>query len=289
MKELAIIPHPQSSCRFISFAPLVAALALSFGLGVQAQISPAANAVSSASLPDAPSPQPAPQDDVSVRNIPRNFLRDQAAIWTSPVRLRPGDLEWLAPLALATGAAIATDRRAMTQVVSRNPGFNQDSVNASNAMVYSLVATPVVLYGFGHFQQNDHTREAGILGAESMLDGVIVEQGIKLIFWRERPNMDNARGRFFQSSAGVDSSFPSSHCLIAWSAASALAAEYPSHWAQFGLYSAAAGVSLARVMGREHFPSDVLVGSAAGWLIGHYVVRHHHPSSLSKHIAHHKS
>ena len=59
-----------------------------------------------------------------------------------------------------------------------------------------------------------------------MLDGVVVEQGMKLIFWRERPGVDDSRGHFFQSSAGADSSFPSSHSLIAWSAASALAGEY---------------------------------------------------------------
>ena len=59
-------------------------------------------------------------------------------------------------------------------------------------------------------------------------------------------------------------------------AASALAAEYPAPWTQFALYSAATGVSLTRVIGQEHFPSDVLVGSSLGWLIGHNVVRHHH-------------
>jgi membrane-associated phospholipid phosphatase len=48
-------------------------------------------------------------------------------------------------------------------------------------------------------------------------------------------------------------------------------------------------VGITRVLGQEHFPADVLVGGAAGWLIGHYVVRHHRHSSLSEHIAHHKS
>jgi hypothetical protein len=34
-------------------------------------------------------------------------------------------------------------------------------------------------------------------------------------------------------------------------------------------------VSLMRVLGQEHFPTDVLVGGAAGWLIGHYVFEKH--------------
>jgi membrane-associated phospholipid phosphatase len=29
-------------------------------------------------------------------------------------------------------------------------------------------------------------------------------------------------------------------------------------------------------LGQQHFPSDVLVGSAFGWMIGHYVYKKHH-------------
>jgi len=280
MQENRIIPISTPMCRYIAFVSFLAALALSHGLCVQAQPPPAASAITSASLPDAPSPQPPSQDDVSIRNLPRNFLRDQAAIWTSPRDLRTHDLEWIVPLAAATGMALGTDHYVMTQVVSRNPSFNQANINASNAMVYSLVATPAVLYGFGQFRQDDHAREAGILSGEAMLDGVVVEQGLKLVFWQERPYQDNARGKFFQTSAGVDSAFPSSHTLIAFSAASALAAEYPSRWAQILLYTGATGVGLTRVLGQEHFPVDVLLGGALGWFVGHNVVkRHHHHSN----------
>jgi membrane-associated phospholipid phosphatase len=43
----------------------------------------------------------------------------------------------------------------------------------------------------------------------------------------------------------------------------------------FGSYGFATAVSLARVGGLNHFPSDVLVGAALGELIGEYVVHHH--------------
>lgn len=280
MQAHSITPHPTSSRRLISFAPLVAVLALGFGLCVQAQTSPAPNAVNP--LPDAPTPQVSAPDDVTVRNSPRIFLHDQAAIWTSPLRLRPHDLEWLAPLALATGAAIATDHRAMSQTVSRNADFNNANVNVSNGLIGGFVAAPVALFAIGHFKQDDHARETGILSAEALADGFVVEQALKLVFWRERPYVDNGRGRFFQSGAGIESSFPSAHSTLAWSAASAIAAEYHSPWTQVAVYSAATAVSLTRVLGQQHFPSDVLVSGAAGWLIGHYVVkRHHHHHELN--------
>jgi len=237
--------------------------------------------VAAASLPDAPQPQAADRaaaedrDDVTLRSTPGHILEDQRGIWTSPLRLRAHDLEWLAPLTLATGAAIVTDHRALSSVVSHDATFNHANVDASNVLTGGLIAAPVVLYGVGRLHANAHAQEAGILSGEAILDGLVVEQGMKLIFWRERPTTDNQHGKFFQTSAGVDSSFPSSHSLLAWSSAAVIAGEYPSRWVQFSVYSMAAGVSITRVLGQEHFPSDVLVGSAAGWLVGHYVFRKH--------------
>jgi membrane-associated phospholipid phosphatase len=234
------------------------------------------------SLPDAPLPQSADRvqgndrEAVTLRDTPMHILKDQAAIWTSPVRMEPHDLEWLVPLTLATGAAIGTDHRALSSVVSHDATFNHANVDASNVLTGGLIAAPVLLYGMGRLHADAHAQEAGILSGEAILDGLVVEQGMKLVFWRERPSTDHGRGRFFQTSVGVDSSFPSSHSMLAWSSAAVIAGEYPSRGAQLGVYSMATGVSLTRVLGQEHFPSDVLVGSAVGWLVGHYVYRKHH-------------
>lgn len=235
-----------------------------------------------APLPDAPVVQSEDKEAVTVRNTPMHFVSDQKAIWTSPIRLRPHDLKWLLPLGAAAGAAIATDHRTMSSVVSQDASFNQASVNASNVLIGGFLAAPVALYGIGRYKDDPHAREAGILSGEALLDGVVVEQGMKLVFWRERPSQDNARGLFFQGHAGVNSSFPSSHATLAWSAAAVFAEEYPSRWKQIGVYSLATGVSMTRVLGQQHFPTDVLVGSAAGWLVGHYVYRVHHRHSTSR-------
>lgn len=232
-------------------------------------------------LPDAPHAQVAPQaelqgsDAVTIRNTPRNILHDQEGIWTSPLHIHERDLKWLVPFGVVTGAAIVTDRRALHDVVSLNPDFNNPNTNASNVLIGGFIATPVLMYGVGHFTDDEHAQETGILGAEALLDGVAVEQGMKLIFWRERPTMDKDRGKFFQSSAGWDSSFPSSHSVLAWTTASVIASEYPHTWTRIAVYSAASGVSFTRLLGQQHFPSDIIVGSAAGWLLGHYVVNHH--------------
>ena len=235
---------------------------------------------SASALPDAPLPNSDEQESATLRGTPVRVLKDQAAIWTSPARIRKGDLVWLVPLAAVTGVGIATDHHAMASVVSHDAGFNNANVNASNVLVGGLIAAPVALFGVGYLKGNEHAREAGLLSGEALADGLVVEQGMKLIFWRERPAANDARGHFFQGSAGTDSSFPSSHSVLAWSSAAVMAGEYPSRWAQVGIYTMATGVSLTRVMGQEHFPTDVLVGSAAGWLIGHYIFRTHHRHGL---------
>jgi membrane-associated phospholipid phosphatase len=213
---------------------------------------------------------------VTVAKLPINILRDGVNIAVSPAYLRTNDLKWLLPLAGASAAAFATDTRAMTQVVSSNPSFNQTSINVSNVLVGGLIATPIALFGVGEFRKNDRARETGLLGSEAMVDAFVVDQVVKLCTFRERPLSDNGKGEFYIGKAGPDSSFVSAHSMVAWSSAAVIAGEYPSKWVQLGVYTAAAGVSATRVMGQQHFPSDVLIGAAGGWLIGHYVFRAHH-------------
>jgi membrane-associated phospholipid phosphatase len=221
-------------------------------------------------LPDAP----AAQIPVTEKGLPLAILKDQVGIWTSPVRIRAQDLFWLLPLGAATGVTLATDTDAMREV-SRNRSFNKASVNASNALLGGELAIPAALYGVGLIKGDSRARETGILSGEALADSVVLDQIAKIIFRRERPLYNNAAGDFFSSKAGDNKSFPSSHSMLGWSVAAIVAGEYPSKWVQVGAYSLASSVSIVRVLGQEHFPTDVLVGGAAGWLIGHYVFKKH--------------
>jgi len=228
-------------------------------------------------LPDAPKPRP----PIAEKGLPLAILKDQITIWTSLVRVRTHDLIWLVPLGAAAGVALATDTDVMRDV-SRDRTFNKDSVNVSNSLLGFEIAVPVSLYGVGLFKGNPHARETGILSGEALADSVVVEEVTKIIFRRERPLYNNAAGDFFAPNIGANGSFPSSHSMLAWTLAGVITGEYPSKWVQVGVYSVASGVSLTRVLGQEHFPSDVLVGATAGWLIGHYVFEKHHVHPVSR-------
>lgn len=253
----------------------------------QTQTVPAQSSSSDPVLPDAPLAQPstattisknAADQPVTVLGSPRAILHDQAAIWTSPLHIHDRDLGYLIPFGLATAALMTTDHQVMSSSKLQNPTMNSEALDASNGLVGGFIAAPVIIWGMGHLHQDAHATETGILGGEAMADSIVVEQALKIISMRERPTVDNARGRFFQTSAGIDSSFPSSHTIVAWSSAAVIASEYKGPLTQLTAYGLATGVSLTRVLGRQHFPSDVLVGSAFGWLIGRYVFHRHQHS-----------
>src|SRR5262249_43208875 len=110
---------------------------------------------------------------------------------------------------------------------------------------------------------------------EAAVNTLVVVEALKLATRRERPSDGTGQGRFGKSSV-LSSSFPSVHSALAWSAASLLAHEYPGTMTRILSYGLATGISAARVAGKDHFPSDVLVGSTVGWLIGRQVYAAHH-------------
>ncbi len=235
--------------------------------------------VSTSSLPDAPKPQDQSSEQVTLRDTPRHILSDQAAVWTSPVRLRDSNVAGPALLVLGTTVLITADHQVMSSARLNDPSLNDKASTASNGLVSGFVTAPAIFYGLGRMHRDDHASETGILGGEAIIDSLAVNEVLKLISLRERPTADGAKGKFFQTGVGFDSSFPSNHAIVAWSSAAVIASEYNGILTQLTAYGLATGVSVTRVLGREHFPSDVLVGSAVGWMIGRYVVHRHRSDS----------
>jgi hypothetical protein len=239
---------------------------------------------SSEGLPDAPTPQPQQQppqqsqdsdNPVTMRGTPRRVLEDQESIWTSPLRLRDSNALGPAALVIATTVLITTDHQVMSSSKLQHPGLNDDASKASDGLLGGFVAAPAALFTIGELRDDDHASETGILAGEAVVDSLAVSYVFKGISRRERPTVDGAKGKFFQPGVGLDSSFPSNHCIVAWSSAAVMASEYGGILTQITAYGLATGVSATRILARQHFPSDVLVGSAVGWMIGRYVARKH--------------
>lgn len=211
----------------------------------------------------------------TLREAPKHFLLDQKAIWTSPANIRLPEASWLVPLAGLTAGFIATDPDASLHLNSSRTRLHRYD-QFSNYGVGAMAAGAGGLYLLGAATHDEHQRETGYLAFEAAVDSLVPVEAIKYATRRERPLDDNAAGKFWH---GGDS-FPSEHAAVAWSIAGVVAHEYPSPIVKALSYGAAGAISASRVLGKQHFPSDALVGSAIGWLVGEYVYRAHHDPFL---------
>jgi hypothetical protein len=250
---------------------------------------PAAATDTSASLPDAPEPHnnpipaatlPPKPKPITLAGTPKRILLDQKAIWTSPLHLKPLDATWLLPLGAATGTLIASDQHTMTALVHINANDQKHFSTLSDAGVGALAVLPAGMYLWSLSRDAPQAHETGLLTGEALADGYIFSKAIQFVSLRDRPAVNDAKGHFFSSNP-LNSSFPSDHATAAWAMASVLGEEYPGWLTRTAVYGLATGVSFSRILAEQHFPSDVVVGSAAGWLIGHYVYRAHHNFTLN--------
>jgi membrane-associated phospholipid phosphatase len=205
-----------------------------------------------------------------------NFFHDlvegQKDIWTSPFRIQPHDLLWVGPLVGATAILISKDVE-----ISDSIHPSQQTLDRSRNISY-LGSAPVVaafsggVYVIGKISGNDRTATSGYLGLMALLQTSIVVEGLKAATNRTRPDEGENSGHFWSGG----SSFPSGHAGDIWSLAGVLTTQYGHNpWISVGAYSIATAVSISRVTGKHHFSSDVLVGSAIGYLIGRMVVKQH--------------
>ena len=223
-------------------------------------------------VPDNPAPA---ANQNKLRTLPQNLFRDQIGMWTSPAKARFPDATWLVPLGGFTAALLVTDSD-----TSRHLSNDPDTLNRyrhlSEYGTYSMAGGAAGLYVLGLVSHNEHQRETGFLSGESAIDALLAVEALKYAAGRERPFQDSANGYFHR---GGDS-FPSEHAAAAWAIAGTVAHEYPSPFMKFLSYGTAAVISATRITAKQHFPSDVLVGAAFGYLTSEYVYRRHHNPEL---------
>jgi len=205
-------------------------------------------------------------------HLTRDLALDQKMVWTSPLRLRAADRYWLVPAALGIFGLVSADNKIMRHFGSTPLGHSN---SFSNYGLAGMIGGATSIYLSGVITHDDHSRESGLLAGEAAVNSVIVAEALKAAFERPRPNATNG-GSFGAGGA----SFPSEHAITAWSIATVIAHEYPGPLTKLLAYGTASGISLARVAARDHFPSDVVVGSALGYLIGRYVYGAHHDADL---------
>jgi membrane-associated phospholipid phosphatase len=217
--------------------------------------------------------QDAPEaPDVTAGKLARNILLDQKRIWTSPFHVNRQNAKWWLIFGAATGALIATDRRTSQQLPNTGDQVAFSRGVSRVGAIYTLVPIAGGLYLGGVLSKQSKLRDTGLLGAEALVDGLIVSEVLKAATGRQRPLEGNGGGNFFHGSDG----FPSGHTLESFALASVIADQYRDNKPVVLLaYGLATMVSAARFGARQHSASDIVAGGAIGWFIGRHVAEAH--------------
>jgi membrane-associated phospholipid phosphatase len=214
--------------------------------------------------------------DGALKKAVKRFGKDQADIYSAP--FHRSNLKWDALFLAGTGVMMATDSNASRALPANHVSVSR---NISNVGLYGTSAAAAALWLSGMATHNEHARETGALSAEAFANAVPFYVGVQLISGRQRPIEGNGNGLFWRNNA-LNSSFPSGHALFTWSMASVIAHEYPRPWVKWLVYGTATAASVTRFSGREHFPSDMVVGGVIGYLIGRHIFQAHCREGLSE-------
>jgi hypothetical protein len=220
-----------------------------------------------AQSPAAAAPQDVPQIVLpKTPNFAAQFMRDQAGMWKSGFGVKRSDWKWLVPAGAGAAALFATDS-SIIDFARRDEGIRPASSFISHfGSTPVMGGTTVSMWALGKVSHNDRLAETGQLSTEAILHTQIVVEGLKLLSSRTRPNGAN------------NQSFPSGHAATTFAFATVVAHEYRDKpLVGVGAYGLATAVSLSRIGGLNHFPSDVLVGAVIGELIGRYIIHQHAP------------
>src|SRR5712692_6080812 len=222
-----------------------------------------------------PEAEPFESSHPGLQGLGKRFLEDQEQIWTSPAKIRFSDTQWLVPVSGLTAGLFVTDRD-FSKHLSQNPTTISHYKTLSNAGVGALIGGAGGMWLLGHVRHNEHWSETGFLAGEAAINSLVAVETLKHSLGRQRPFQGNGSGPFFHGGT----SFPSEHSAAAWSIAGVVAHEYPGPLMKIMAYGLASLVDYSRIRGRQHFPSDVFVGSIMGNLIAQNVYSRHHDPGL---------
>jgi len=217
----------------------------------------------------------APHQGLIVRSLKRGW-QDQRQLYSAP--FERSHIQWDVTFLSGTAALLATDRQFSRALPTNHLDASR---NISNISLDATSAALVGLWAYGIKTGNRHAKETGELALETLTNTFLIYTPMQFAAGRERPEEGTGNGRFWRHGS-LNTSFPAGHPMFTWTMASVVAHEYPRTWVKLLAYGAATSVSAGRLLGREHFASDVLVGSVLGYLIGAHIFHAHCQAELSE-------
>ena len=205
---------------------------------------------------------------------------------TKPFHMNKREWEKFGIFAVAAGGLAFADEPIQRQALkfrATNPGGVKASSYITNTGGPYEIGVLVALGSYGYIFKNEKMRTTTLLATQAYITGTLLETTVKYLTGRTRPSTygsnEEAEPRFRGPFAkGVrNSSFPSGHATLAFSAATVYAMEYKKTiWVPILAYSAATLISASRITENKHWTTDIFVGAVLGYLNGRHVVNNYH-------------
>jgi membrane-associated phospholipid phosphatase len=204
--------------------------------------------------------------------LPRTASTFGHGLATAPRNaIRTSNLKWELPIAAATGLLIASgDDHINSHIQSLS--FARAAARGSNVGLGIELGAAGLMYLVGcSGHRSSYAATTGFIALEAVGAANVMTYGIKVATNRQYAYNTNSHGEFWEGGK----SFPSGHAATSFAFASVIAHRYPHRlWLKWGAYGLATGVSLARVGGKKHFASDILIGGTLGYVTGTYLATH---------------
>ena len=194
-------------------------------------------------------------------------------------------------VAAATTLAFVYDDEISSQVdksLSNNQSENISKYTDVFGEEYFILPSVALTYAFGSINDNCRLKNLSLAALQSLVYAEVASAGLKVLTCRTRPSEANSQQPIANSQQPAansqtwlgpfksfeSTSFPSGHSMRAFSLATTVAGFYPDKkWVGIVSYSLATMTSVGRVISKEHWTSDVVVGAALGYFIGRGVVK----------------
>jgi membrane-associated phospholipid phosphatase len=183
--------------------------------------------------------------------------------------------EVVKPLVAITGAialGFLVDEAVAGSMERRNA--LDDIANITDYAGEKTIVVPSLLltYGLGRFVLEDpRLEETALASVKSVVVTAVFTESVKHLAGRARPFVNEGAWSFhpFPGHADQYKSLPSGHASLAFAVFTPFAEAY-SRW----IYAIPVSVAAGRIFQNKHWTSDVITGSAVGFLSGYLFYRH---------------
>jgi hypothetical protein len=209
--------------------------------------------------------------DVAMR-LPSDLVKVGHGLAMAPRNaIRPQNLKWELPIAATAGILISSVDLSASRRIQSLP-FQTDAIRGSNIGIGIELGTAGLMYALGcSGHRSSYAANTGWTALEAMGAANGITLLLKSATNRQYAYKPNSQGEFWEGGK----SFPSGHAATSFAFAAVIAHRYPQkRWLKWSAYGLATGVSLVRLAGKRHFPSDTLVGATLGYITGTYLAKH---------------